>query len=207
MLVYITVGPCPQDCQATKIYTVSTTFSLSTTSLSTLIILFWMCSSSFWLFYFKKGPIYVNYVAWHVNAWRFLDQIVNSPYQRNRHVARPGVPVVLIFILPMICVHFFWTLPLERLPKMKALILVGGYGTRLRPLTLSRPKPLVEFCNKPMLLHQVEALVEVGMLDQTKTQVNLAVLRWPLKRNASCLKCLWREEEKTCDLFCYKFNL
>ncbi|XP_054752311.1 mannose-1-phosphate guanyltransferase beta-like [Lytechinus pictus] len=46
---------------------------------------------------------------------------------------------------------------------MKALILVGGYGTRLRPLTLSRPKPLVEFCNKPMLLHQVEALAEVGV--------------------------------------------
>ncbi|KAI5093386.1 mannose-1-phosphate guanyltransferase beta, partial [Silurus meridionalis] len=46
---------------------------------------------------------------------------------------------------------------------MKALILVGGYGTRLRPLTLSVPKPLVEFCNKPILLHQVEALVKVGV--------------------------------------------
>lgn len=45
--------------------------------------------------------------------------------------------------------------------NMKALILVGGYGTRLRPLTLSVPKPLVEFCNKPILLHQVEALVKV----------------------------------------------
>lgn len=45
---------------------------------------------------------------------------------------------------------------------MKALILVGGYGTRLRPLTLSVPKPLVEFCNKPILLHQVEALVKVS---------------------------------------------
>jgi len=56
------------------------------------------------------------------------------------------------------------------LHKMKALILVGGYGTRLRPLTLSRPKPLVEFCNKPMLLHQIEALVAAGV-----TQVVLAV--------------------------------
>uniref|UniRef100_A0A8C5DXK7 mannose-1-phosphate guanylyltransferase n=1 Tax=Gouania willdenowi TaxID=441366 RepID=A0A8C5DXK7_GOUWI len=46
---------------------------------------------------------------------------------------------------------------------MKALILVGGYGTRLRPLTLSVPKPLVEFCNKPILLHQVEALVTAGV--------------------------------------------
>lgn len=47
----------------------------------------------------------------------------------------------------------------KKLGTMRALILVGGYGTRLRPLTLSRPKPLVEFANKPMLLHQIEALV------------------------------------------------
>ena len=48
--------------------------------------------------------------------------------------------------------------------------MVGGYGTRLRPLTLSKPKPLVEFANKPMLLHQIEALVAAGV-----TQVVLAV--------------------------------
>uniref|UniRef100_A0A8R1HJP2 mannose-1-phosphate guanylyltransferase n=1 Tax=Caenorhabditis japonica TaxID=281687 RepID=A0A8R1HJP2_CAEJA len=46
---------------------------------------------------------------------------------------------------------------------MKALILVGGYGTRLRPLTLTQPKPLVEFANKPMMLHQMEALAAVGV--------------------------------------------
>lgn len=54
--------------------------------------------------------------------------------------------------------HCHW---LSTAENMKALILVGGYGTRLRPLTLSVPKPLVEFCNKPILLHQVEALVKV----------------------------------------------
>lgn len=51
----------------------------------------------------------------------------------------------------------------SKLGEMQALILVGGYGTRLRPLTLSRPKPLVEFANKPMLLHQIGALVEAGV--------------------------------------------
>lgn len=53
---------------------------------------------------------------------------------------------------------------------MKALILVGGFGTRLRPLTLTVPKPIVEFSNKAMILHQVEALVKVGV-----TEVVLAV--------------------------------
>ena len=46
---------------------------------------------------------------------------------------------------------------------MKALILVGGFGTRLRPLTYSKSKPLVEFVNKPILFHQIEALAQVGV--------------------------------------------
>lgn len=53
---------------------------------------------------------------------------------------------------------------------MKALILVGGFGTRLRPLTLSMPKPLVDFANKPMILHQIEALKDAGV-----TEVVLAI--------------------------------
>ena len=48
-------------------------------------------------------------------------------------------------------------------PGLKALILVGGFGTRLRPLTLTVPKPLVEFCNLAILEHQVAALAEVGV--------------------------------------------
>ncbi|KAK3240987.1 Mannose-1-phosphate guanylyltransferase 1 [Cymbomonas tetramitiformis] len=48
---------------------------------------------------------------------------------------------------------------------MKALILVGGFGTRLRPLTLSVPKPLVDFANKPLILHQLEALKEAGVTE------------------------------------------
>jgi len=59
---------------------------------------------------------------------------------------------------------------------MKALILVGGFGTRLRPLTLTVPKPIVEFCNKSMILHQIEALVKAGV-----TEVVLAVNDQPEK--------------------------
>jgi mannose-1-phosphate guanylyltransferase len=40
-------------------------------------------------------------------------------------------------------------------------MMIVGFGTRLRPLTLTLPKPLVEFGNKPMILHQIEALVKV----------------------------------------------
>ena len=57
---------------------------------------------------------------------------------------------------------------------MKALILIGGYGTRLRPLTFSVPKPLVFFGDKPILCHQIQALAEAGV-----TEVILAVNNVP----------------------------
>ncbi|KYN95817.1 putative mannose-1-phosphate guanyltransferase [Plasmodium gaboni] len=46
---------------------------------------------------------------------------------------------------------------------MNALILVGGYGTRLRPLTLTTPKPLINFCNKPIIEHQILHLAKCGI--------------------------------------------
>lgn len=63
---------------------------------------------------------------------------------------------------------------------MRALILVGGYGTRLRPLTLSRPKPLVEFANKPILLHQIEALVGAGVTQVNKTLQKVSIILYLL---------------------------
>ncbi|XP_049848482.1 mannose-1-phosphate guanyltransferase beta-like [Schistocerca gregaria] len=47
--------------------------------------------------------------------------------------------------------------------NLKAVILVGGYGTRLRPLTLSQPKPIIPFCNKPLVVYQIEALAKIGV--------------------------------------------
>lgn len=46
---------------------------------------------------------------------------------------------------------------------MKAVILVGGEGTRLRPLTYDRPKPMVPIVNKPFMEHLVDHLCEHGI--------------------------------------------
>lgn len=46
---------------------------------------------------------------------------------------------------------------------MKAMILAAGYGTRLRPLTYAKPKPMVTICNRPLLGYAVEAFLRAGI--------------------------------------------
>jgi NDP-sugar pyrophosphorylase family protein len=46
-----------------------------------------------------------------------------------------------------------------------ALILAGGKGERLRPLTDTLPKPMVPVCGKPILEHQIEWLKASGVTD------------------------------------------
>ena len=41
---------------------------------------------------------------------------------------------------------------------MKAVILAGGSGTRLRPLTNNIPKPMVPILNRPFLEHMLDSL-------------------------------------------------
>lgn len=48
---------------------------------------------------------------------------------------------------------------------MKTCIMCGGEGTRLRPLTFDRPKPMIPLLNKPSLVHLVEHLAMEGFND------------------------------------------
>ena len=48
---------------------------------------------------------------------------------------------------------------------MQALILAGGKGTRLRPLTMHTPKPIVPIANRPFLLYQLELLKRADVRD------------------------------------------
>ena len=48
---------------------------------------------------------------------------------------------------------------------MKALILAAGYATRLYPLTLNTPKPLLEECGKPIVEYILNKIEEVKTVD------------------------------------------
>jgi NDP-sugar pyrophosphorylase family protein len=55
---------------------------------------------------------------------------------------------------------------------MKAILLAGGRGTRLRPLTIHTPKPIVPIFSKPFLHYQIDLLKQVPEIDEIILSLN-----------------------------------
>ena len=59
---------------------------------------------------------------------------------------------------------------------MRAVVMAGGQGSRLRPLTINRPKPMVPLVNKPVIVHILELLRRHGITDVVVTLQYMADL-------------------------------
>ncbi len=55
---------------------------------------------------------------------------------------------------------------------MKAILLAGGKGTRLRPLTVHTPKPIVPILNRPFLYYQLDLLKQIPEIDEVILSLN-----------------------------------
>ncbi len=55
---------------------------------------------------------------------------------------------------------------------MKAILLAGGKGTRLRPLTIHTPKPIVPIFDRPFLQFQLDLIKKVPEIDEVILSLN-----------------------------------
>lgn len=55
---------------------------------------------------------------------------------------------------------------------MKAILLAGGFGTRLRPLTLHTPKPIAPIFDRPFLYYQIDLLKQLPEIDEVILSLN-----------------------------------
>jgi hypothetical protein len=62
----------------------------------------------------------------------------------------------------------------EKEASMKAVVMAGGEGSRLRPLTIRRPKPMVPIAGKPVMEHILHLLKRHGITDVIVTVQYLA---------------------------------
>jgi MurNAc alpha-1-phosphate uridylyltransferase len=62
---------------------------------------------------------------------------------------------------------------------MKAMILSAGKGTRMRPLTLTTPKPLLKIQEKPLIIYHIEKLASLGIKEII---INIAYLGYQIPK-------------------------
>jgi glucose-1-phosphate thymidylyltransferase len=60
---------------------------------------------------------------------------------------------------------------------MKVIILAAGYATRLYPLTLTQPKPLLDVAGKPMIEHVLDNIAPIPGIDRIYVVTNAKVRR------------------------------
>jgi len=83
---------------------------------------------------------------------------------------------------------------------MKCLILAGGFGTRLNPQVVKKPKPLLEYKNKPLVSHIVAKIpLDTAILIATNRKFEPDFQQWQetIDRQVElCIEDSWTEQQK-----------
>lgn len=106
--------------------------------------------------------------------FKFVTETDKDTVDTLRNARRSGIT-----LLPMVDVdgHLVDILDLNVTPSrlpLQAVLMAGGKGERLRPLTDKTPKPLLEVGGKAIIDYNIEALARVGITDITVTTRHLA---------------------------------
>lgn len=91
-----------------------------------------------------------------------------------RHTRKKGITIVpVVNAEGQICDIINLSITPTRLP-LQAVVMAGGKGERLRPLTLTTPKPLLKIEGKAIIDYNIEAMAQCGITDITVTVNYLA---------------------------------
>lgn len=82
---------------------------------------------------------------------------------------------------------------------MKSLVLAGGFGTRLYPLTINQPKALLKYKDKPVINHIVDKIPEdMDILVDTNKKFESAFRQWKRtmgRKITLCIEPVYTEEQ------------
>ena len=83
---------------------------------------------------------------------------------------------------------------------MKCLILAGGFGTRLYPVTMNRAKALLEYKGKPLLTHIVDKVpqdIDIFVCTNRKFEAGFRQWQETIDRQVEiCIEDVWTEEQR-----------
>ena len=83
---------------------------------------------------------------------------------------------------------------------MKCLIMAGGFGTRLYPLTMYKAKALLEYKGKPLLSHILDRIPgNIDILVSCNRKFEADFRRWQegtARRVELCIEDVWAEDRK-----------
>ena len=118
-----------------------------------------------------KGHSTDDAVAVAMNtSFRYVDNCKDSPHEvvsKLRDMRACGISMVPVLDRNRVLTDIIdLNVTATRLP-VKAILMAGGKGERLRPMTLTVPKPLLEIENKAIIDYNVEALARAGVTDIT----------------------------------------